>query len=68
MAVQQNKSTRAKRGMRRSHDKINTKKICLSIDKMSGELHLRHHITAKGYYRNKKILLKKKDRDQKKNN
>ncbi|WWP01232.1 MAG: 50S ribosomal protein L32 [Candidatus Dasytiphilus stammeri] len=56
MAVQQNKTTRSKRGMRRSHDKITT--IQLSIEKMSGEIHLRHHVTRDGYYRGRKVILK----------
>lgn len=50
MAVQQNKPTRSKRGMRRSHDAL-TAVTSLSVDKTSGEKHLRHHITADGYYR-----------------
>lgn len=49
MAVQQNKPTRSKRGMRRSHDALTT--ATLSVDKTSGETHLRHHITADGFYR-----------------
>ena len=50
MAVQQNKPTRSKRGMRRSHDAL-TAVTSLSVDKTSGEKHLRHHITADGFYR-----------------
>ena len=45
MAVQQNKPTRSKRGMRRSHDAL-TAVTSLSVDKTSGEKHLRHHITT----------------------
>lgn len=36
MAVQQNKPTRSKRGMRRSHDAL-TAVTSLSVDKASGE-------------------------------
>ncbi|AEH39809.1 50S ribosomal protein L32 [Buchnera aphidicola (Cinara tujafilina)] len=56
MAVQKSKPSRSKRGMRRSHDHINLKE--LSKDKISGELHIRHHITKKGFYKgkNKKTL------------
>ncbi|MBZ2279827.1 50S ribosomal protein L32 [Buchnera aphidicola] len=54
MAVQKNKPTRSKRGMRRSHDSIT--QLTLSIDKFSGETHIRHHITANGYYKGKKVL------------
>lgn len=57
MAVQQNRKTRAKRGMRRAHDALTTAN--LSIDKVSGETHLRHHITADGYYRGRKVIDKK---------
>ncbi|WLS80449.1 50S ribosomal protein L32 [Erwinia pyri] len=56
MAVQQNKPTRSKRGMRRSHDALTTSS--LSVDKVSGETHLRHHITADGYYRGRKVIVK----------
>ncbi|QCI24984.1 50S ribosomal protein L32 [Buchnera aphidicola (Rhopalosiphum padi)] len=54
MAVQKSKPTRSKRGMRRSHDSL--KEMTLSKDKFSGETHIRHHITAKGYYRGKKVI------------
>jgi len=54
MAVQQNKSTRARRGKRRSHDALG--KPALSIDPMSGETHRRHHVSADGYYRGRKVV------------
>jgi len=54
MAVQQNRKTRSKRGMRRSHDSLKTP--TLSVDQTTGETHLRHHITADGYYRGRKVL------------
>lgn len=54
MAVQKNKPTRSKRGMRRSHDHL--KLPTLSTDPVSGEIHIRHHITAKGYYKGKKMF------------
>ncbi|QLK87616.1 50S ribosomal protein L32 [Arsenophonus endosymbiont of Aphis craccivora] len=56
MAVQQNKPTRSKRGMRRSHDALTTAEV--SVDKNSGETHLRHHVTADGYYRGRKVINK----------
>ncbi|ARC54901.1 50S ribosomal protein L32 [Candidatus Riesia sp. GBBU] len=56
MAVQQNKSTRSKKKMRRSHDNI--KIFNLSREKVSGEIHIRHHMTRNGYYRGKKFILK----------
>ncbi|ABF14138.1 50S ribosomal protein L32 [Candidatus Palibaumannia cicadellinicola] len=56
MAVQQNKPSRSKRGMRRAHDALKTSTI--SVDKTSGKTHLRHHITTDGFYRGYKILKK----------
>lgn len=57
MAVQQNRKTRSKRGMRRAHDALTT--AALSIDATTGEKHLRHHITPDGFYRGRKILADK---------
>jgi large subunit ribosomal protein L32 len=54
MAVQQNRKTPSKRGMRRSHDSL--KAETLSIDPTSGETHLRHHITPDGFYRGRKVV------------
>lgn len=54
MAVQKSKKTRSRRGMRRSHDALGTKE--LSTDSTSGETHLRHHITADGFYRGRKVV------------
>ena len=54
MAVQQNRKTRSKRGMRRSHDALTAP--TLSVDKETGETHLRHNMTPDGYYRGRKIL------------
>ncbi|NIW85398.1 MAG: 50S ribosomal protein L32 [Gammaproteobacteria bacterium] len=54
MAVQQNKVTRARRGKRRSHDALRAP--ALSIDPTTGETHRRHHVTADGFYRGRKVL------------
>lgn len=54
MAVQQNKKSPSRRGMRRSHDALTGS--ALSIDSTSGETHMRHHVTADGYYRGKKVI------------
>ena len=54
MAVQQNRKTPSRRGMRRSHDSL--KKPALSTDPTTGELHRRHHITADGFYRGKQVV------------
>jgi large subunit ribosomal protein L32 len=54
MAVQQNKKSRSKRDMRRSHDALTLP--TLSVDATTGEVHRRHHITPDGYYRGRKVL------------
>ncbi|MCW8900210.1 MAG: 50S ribosomal protein L32 [Gammaproteobacteria bacterium] len=54
MAVQQNKKSPSRRGMRRSHDALTGS--TLSIDSTSGETHLRHHVSADGFYRGKKVI------------
>ncbi len=59
MAVQQNKVTRSKRGRRRAHDSLNGP--TLSEDPTTGETHRRHHVTADGFYRGKKVLHKDED-------
>jgi large subunit ribosomal protein L32 len=59
MAVQQNRKTPSKRGMRRSHDAL--KAQTLSIDSTSGEVHLRHHVTADGFYKGRKVVNTKGD-------
>ncbi len=54
MAVQQRRKTPSRRGMRRSHDALSGP--TLSVDATSGETHLRHNVTADGYYRGKKVI------------
>ena len=54
MAVQQTKKSRSKRDQRRAHDAL--KSPTLSVDKTTGETHLRHHMTEDGYYRGRKII------------
>jgi len=54
MAVAKSKKSRAMRGHRRSHDALS--RPALSVDPTSGETHLRHHVTADGYYRGKKLI------------
>ena len=56
MAVQQNKKSRSRRDMRRSHDALTT--AAVSVDKTSGETHFRHHVTVDGYYRGRKVINK----------
>jgi large subunit ribosomal protein L32 len=54
MAVQQNRKTRSKRGMRRAHDALTAK--ALSQDPTTGEMHLRHHVSPDGFYKGRKII------------
>jgi len=54
MAVQQNKKSRSRRDMRRSHDALS--RPALSIEPTSGETHRRHHVSADGFYRGKKVV------------
>lgn len=54
MAVQQNRKTRSKRGMRRAHDSL--KAPTLTRDSTSGELRRRHHVGVDGFYRGKKVI------------
>ena len=54
MAVGQARTTRSRRDMRRSHDAL--KGPTLSVDSTSGEKHRRHHITADGFYRGRKVV------------
>ena len=54
MAVQKTRKSPSKRGMRRAHDSLNNP--TLSIDATSGETHRRHHVSADGYYRGRKVV------------
>ena len=54
MAVQKNKKTSSKRGMRRSHHKH--KQPSMSVDPVSGETHLRLRVTEDGFYRGKQVI------------
>jgi len=54
MAVQKSRVSPARRGQRRSHDALTAKQ--LSTDPTTGEIHLRHHVSADGYYRGKQVI------------
>ena len=54
MAVQKSRKTPSRRGMRRSHDSL--KAPTLSVEPTTGETHLRHHVSAEGYYRGRKVI------------
>jgi large subunit ribosomal protein L32 len=54
MAVQQNKKSPSRRGMRRAHDLLTS--AAVSVEPTTGETHLRHHVSADGYYRGRKVV------------
>lgn len=54
MAVQQNRKSPSKRGMRRSHDRL--KAPTLSEEPSTGETHRRHHVSAEGFYRGRQVI------------
>ena len=56
MAVQKSKKSSSRRGMRRAHDALASP--TLSIESNTGEVHKRHHISANGYYRGRKVLVR----------
>lgn len=59
MAVQKSKVTRSRRGQRRSHDSLTSK--TLAHDPMTGETHLRHHVSPDGYFKGRQIVAAKED-------
>jgi large subunit ribosomal protein L32 len=54
MAVQKSRKSPSRRNMRRSHDSL--KGPTLSVDSSTGETHRRHHVTADGFYRGKRVF------------
>jgi large subunit ribosomal protein L32 len=54
MAVQKSRKTPSRRGMRRSHDAL--KAQTLSVEPTTGETHIRHHVSAEGYYKGRKVI------------
>lgn len=62
MAVQKSRKTPARRGMRRSHDKLG--KPALSVDPTTGETHLRHRVTPDGFYRGNQVLAQVEEDDE----
>lgn len=61
MAVQKNRKTPSRRGMRRSHDSLS--EPTLSVESTTGETHRRHHISNDGFYRGRKVVADKVDLD-----
>jgi large subunit ribosomal protein L32 len=54
VAVQQNKKSASRRGMRRAHDGLTNPP--LAVEPSTGEVHLRHHVSPSGFYRGKKVV------------
>jgi large subunit ribosomal protein L32 len=59
MAVQQNKKSPSRRNMRRMHDALAAP--ATAIEPVSGEVHLRHHVSPNGYYRGRKVVKSRED-------
>ena len=54
MAVPKRKVSKSRRDMRSANKHL--RPSALSEDPVTGELHRRHHVTASGYYRGKRVL------------
>ncbi|MYD43956.1 MAG: 50S ribosomal protein L32 [Gammaproteobacteria bacterium] len=54
MAVQKNRKTRSKRDKRRTHQKV--KKPAVSMDSLTAEIHLRHHVSPDGFYKGELVI------------
>ena len=61
MSVQKSKVSKSRKGKRRSHHSL--KRASLSTDQVTGERHLRHNMTADGFYKGKKIIEIDKDEE-----
>lgn len=56
MAVQKSKKSRSARGMRRSHDALTSS--ALTVEQSTGDVRLRHHVSADGMYRGRQVIVK----------
>ncbi len=54
MAVKKSKKSKSKKLQRRAHQSLTNP--TLSTDSVTGERHLRHQMTADGFYRGKKVV------------
>ena len=54
MAVQKSKKSKSRKLQKRAHQSLSNP--TLSTDPVTGERHLRHQMTADGFYRGKKIV------------
>ena len=62
MAVQKSKVSRSRRGQRRSHDALTAK--TLANDPLTGEVHLRHHMTPDGFFKGRQIIASNSEIDE----
>ncbi|MGB1539551.1 MAG: 50S ribosomal protein L32 [Rickettsiales bacterium] len=60
MAVQQNRKTRSKRGMRRAHKGASTTNVI--EDATTGELKRPHHVSPDGHYKGRQVTTDKVNR------
>ncbi|MDD2739187.1 50S ribosomal protein L32 [Methylomonas lenta] len=61
MAVQKSKVSRSRRGQRRSHDSLTSK--TLAQDPLTGEMHLRHHMTPDGFFKGRQVIASNVDEE-----
>lgn len=54
MAVPARRTSKAKKKLRRTHQKINRPEI--SFDAATGDYRRSHHVSLEGYYKNKKVI------------
>ena len=54
MAVQKSKKSKSKKLQKRAHQSLSSP--TLSNDPVTGERHMRHQMTADGFYRGKKVV------------
>ena len=62
MAVQKSKKSKSKKLQRRAHQSLSNP--TLSTDSVTGERHLRHHMTADGFYRGNKVVDVKQPKEE----
>lgn len=65
MAVQKSRKSKSKRNSRRSSNTVFNLPT-VSIDKETGEMHLRHFITKTGYYKGRQVFKRMKLKKAKK--
>ena len=54
MAVQKTRKSPSRRGMRRSHDRLQPRVPV--VDAQTGEMHLRHQVSPEGWYRGRRVV------------